>query len=110
MDNSDGTLYSVPPDEISTNVEIEPQKTRIGKDNVQQKVKTGSANAEPEPERDPYDDWIEERVLKGDALEILPTLTTKFDLIIVDPLYGITSEKWDLESLLKLIKYKNYQP
>ncbi len=85
--------------------EIEPQKTREYSDGSIRSIPVGSPNGEPEPESDPFEEWLEERVLEGDALEILPTITTKFDLIIVDPPYGITTEKWDLTNKTELLAF-----
>ena len=95
---------------LEANGDIEPQVARISKDGQIQPVNVntnskGSANAEPLSELDIYDIWLDERVLEGDALEILPTLTTKFDLIIVDPPYGITTEKWDLTNKTELLAF-----
>lgn len=87
--------------------EIEPQKTREYTDGRVQALPTSSTNVEqePEPVPDPFEKWLDDRVLQGDALEILPRLATKFDLIIVDPPYGITSEKWDLTNKTELLAF-----
>ncbi len=86
--------------------EIVPQKKRLGADNRTITIPT-SANAEvdPEPVPDPFEEWLEKHVIQGDALEILPTLNKKYDLIIVDPPYGITTEKWDLTNKHELLAF-----
>ena len=53
-----------------------------------------------------WDEDFAEKVMLGDAFEILPTLEDKsFDLILVDPPYGITTEKWDLKNKSDLIGF-----
>jgi DNA modification methylase len=44
---------------------------------------------------EPYyqDKWV--KIFHGDCLEILPTLGTSADLILVDPPYGIDYREWD---------------
>jgi len=54
---------------------------------------------------DPFDAWFNEHVICGDSLEIMPTIERKFDLAIVDPPYGITTEEWDLSDPHELITF-----
>ena len=89
--------------------EIEPQDTRISKDGQLQPVEIniddkGSTNVEPS-ESDLFDSWFYARVIQEDALKILPTLNKRYDLIIVDPPYGITTEDWDLSNRHELLAF-----
>ena len=87
--------------------EIEPQDKREGKDEKQ--YTSGSSNEEPDisesGQPDLYQEWFDAHILPGDALEIMPTLTLQYDLAIVDPPYGITTEKWDLTNKHELLTF-----
>lgn len=105
--------------EMESSGEIELQESRAGKDKkrrivspVTQKLQTativavGSEPPLPEPPPpDLYQEWFDAHVLHGDSLEILPTIERKFDLAIVDPPYGITTEKWDLTNKHELLAF-----
>lgn len=41
---------------------------------------------------------------KGDMLEVLPALATKFDLVVTDPPYGVTDWEWDELHTLKWLE------
>ena len=96
--------------ELEANGEIEPQDERLGKD---EKIRSTVTNvtvttAMPEivePEPDPFDEWFTSHVVCGDALKIMPTIERKFDLAIVDPPYGITTEDWDLTNKHELLVF-----
>lgn len=47
---------------------------------------------EDEPEPEPVETV---KLYKGDMLELLPTLDKRFDLVVADPPYGVTSYEWD---------------
>ena len=34
-------------------------------------------------------------IYQGDCLDILPTISSKVDLVLTDPPYGVTDCKWD---------------
>lgn len=102
--------------------EIESQEKREGKDNknriIQKTTVTNvtvdlspipiSSAPPPEPIPEPpdlYQEWFDEHILFGNSLEIMPTLTRKYDLAIVDPPYGITTEKWDLTNKHELLTF-----
>lgn len=100
---------------LEANGEIEPQDKREGKDEriIQKPTATNVAVKAPqtpfiptesEPP-DPYQEWFDDHVLFGDALEIMPTLIRKYDLAIVDPPYGITTEGWDLTNKHELLVF-----
>lgn len=68
-------------------------------------VKNDTKEIQPE-QIDPFEVWFNEHVSMGDALDILPTIgRKKFDLAIVDPPYGITTEKWDLTNKHELVAF-----
>jgi site-specific DNA-methyltransferase (adenine-specific) len=110
MDNKTRELptsqnYEVDP-EVEASGEIEPQETRIGKDNRELNTEAIGTSANAEVELiDPFEEWVQPRLLTGDSLEILPTLNKKYDLAIIDPPYGITTEKWDLANKRELIAF-----
>jgi len=53
-----------------------------------------------------WNDDFTKKVIHGDTFEILPTLDEhSVDLLIVDPPYGITTEKWDLHNKSDLIGF-----
>lgn len=102
--------------QLEADGEIEPQERREGKDTIIQQVNTGVTNVTPKPAQqhilepipeppDLYQEWFDENILFGDALEIMPTLTRKYDLAIVDPPYGITTEEWDLTNKHELLAF-----
>jgi DNA modification methylase len=41
----------------------------------------------------------------GDTLELMPNLQKKYDLAIIDPPYGVTDEKWDLNNKIELLAF-----
>lgn len=90
--------------ELEARGEINPQNARISKDGQLQpvesnKISEGSTNVEP------FNDWVNQHVLHGDALELLPTLNKQYDLAIIDPPYGITTERWDLKDKYELLDF-----
>uniref|UniRef100_A0A6M3M6R8 Putative methyltransferase n=2 Tax=viral metagenome TaxID=1070528 RepID=A0A6M3M6R8_9ZZZZ len=93
--------------DLEASGEIESQKKRIGKDNreISTEAIGTSTNVEVESIIDPFDPWFEQHVLQGDALEIMPTLNKQYDLAIIDPPYGITTEKWDLKNKHELLAF-----
>jgi len=96
--------------ELEAEGEIEPQEKREKQDGksytLARPISTNVEIDEPEPlPPDPYRVWFDEHVICGDALEILPTFERKFDLIIADPPYGITDEKWDLKNKHELLAF-----
>lgn len=98
--------------ELESSGEIEPQEIRITANGIEQKKKPSSAFADDgnqtlfdEPQIDYYQQWFDTKVLVGDSLEIMPTINRKFDLAIVDPPYGITTEKWDLTNKHELLAF-----
>jgi len=91
--------------------EIEPREKVTLKDGRTRDMNTFSTNVEKgqepevEPEPDPFDEWYNQNVICGDALEVLPTLNKQYDLAIIDPPYGITTEKWDLMNKHELLAF-----
>jgi site-specific DNA-methyltransferase (adenine-specific) len=49
--------------------------------------------------------WFQDHVTYGDVFTVLPTDSLKYDLIIVDPPYGITSEAWDKKDKFELLNF-----
>jgi ParB-like chromosome segregation protein Spo0J len=93
--------------ELEADGEIEPQEKRIGADSRTTSLTSTNVEVKTVAKPDPFDNWLAEHVTCGDALKILPTLNRQFDLIIVDPPYGITTEEWDLTNkhdLLTLVE------
>jgi DNA modification methylase len=76
--------------ELEAAREIEPQETHLGADGKERTLPT-SENSEV----DPFDNWFKNHVVCDDMFNALPDDPLKYDLIIVDPPYGITSEEWD---------------
>ena len=98
--------------QLEADGEIEMVENREGLDGrVINKVTVANATVETEVETepeddppDPYAEWFNSHVICGDTFEILPTLNRKFDLIIADPPYGITEEKWDKIDVLNFTR------
>lgn len=98
--------------ELEAKGEIEPQDKRIGVDGRTIKTEISSAIVTPKKlgveeveEIDPFDEWFNERVICSNALKIMPTIERRFDLAIVDPPYGITTEDWDLTNKHELLTF-----
>ena len=97
--------------ELEAVSEIEPREKVTLKDGRTRDMNTFSTNVEKgqepevEPEPDPFDEWYNQNVICGDALEVLPTLNKQYDLAIIDPPYGITTEKWDLMNKHELLAF-----
>jgi len=91
--------------ELESKGEIEPQEKRIGADGKEREIPATSKILEVESGLDPFIVWFDDHVTCGDALEIMPTIERKFDLAIVDPPYGITTEDWDLTNKIDLLAF-----
>lgn len=95
--------------ELEANGEIEPQAIREGQDGREISQKTSVLDSGPIgplddlADVDPFDIWFDDHIICGNALEIMPTIERKFDLAIVDPPYGITTEDWDLTNKHELL-------
>lgn len=89
--------------ELETKGEITPQEIRIGINGVPQKVgdKIGSQTCEP----DPFGEWFNNHIICDDVFNVLPDDPLKYDLIIVDPPYGITNEEWDKQTKFDLLNF-----
>lgn len=92
--------------------EIEHQEAREGKDG--KTYKTGDEISSPDKSEEElkqerlereFNDWFNSIVIHDDALEIMKGLDKKYDLIIVDPPYGITTESWDLKNKHELLAF-----
>jgi DNA modification methylase len=88
--------------ELEAEGRLKPIEKRIGKDG-----KEYSRVGFPTPEKviDPFDRWFEEHVVHGDLFDVLPSDPLKYDLMIVDPPYGITNEKWDKTTKYDLLTF-----
>jgi len=84
--------------------EISTNNKRMGRDGVVQSVGVNNLT----PTASLAEQWVEyfnHHVIKDDSFEVLPKLGNKFDLIIVDPPYGITDEPWDLSDKYQLLTF-----
>jgi len=86
--------------ELEAKGEIQPQETRLGADN-----KIYELPASKTLEADPFDDWFKNHVICDDMFNALPDDPLKYDLMIIDPPYGITSETWDKQTKLDLLNF-----
>lgn len=98
--------------ELEAAGEIEPQEKRISADGKERPSETTSIistskklGVEDIEEVNSFDEWFDDHALCGDAFEIMPTIGRKFDLAIVDPPYGITTEEWDLTNKHELLAF-----
>jgi len=87
--------------ELEAAGEIEPQEIRVWSDGRVQAIPS-SENSE---EVDPFDEWFKNHVTCDDMFNTLPDDPLKYDLIIVDPPYGITKEEWDKKPKFELLNF-----
>jgi hypothetical protein len=87
--------------ELEQKGEIKSPEKRLGADN---KARSTVNNLQLEPIIvDPFDDWFDSHVAQGDIFDVLANDPLKYDLIIVDPPYGILNEEWDKKGKFELL-------
>lgn len=86
--------------ELEAKGELTPQEKRLGADNKVRELPTSTL-----VEVDPFDEWFKNHVVCDDLFNILPDDPLQYDLIIVDPPYGITKEEWDQKSKFELLTF-----
>ena len=80
---------------------IKPIEKRLGQDEKERTVTTMTV----EKPIDPFEEWFKSHVIQGDMFDILPNDPLKYDLMIIDPPYGITNETWDKQAKFDLNNY-----
>jgi len=84
--------------ELIANGRLKANEKRIGQDGKERTV------GKPTVEKtiDPFEDWFKSHVIDGDVFDVLPSDPLKYDLMIIDPPYGITNESWDKQTKFDL--------
>jgi len=91
--------------ELEAAGELEPITERLGADGKVYSVVSSEIPASTSVEPDPFEKWFNNHVVCGDMFDVLPKDPLKYDLIIVDPPYGITKEEWDKQSKFELLNF-----
>ena len=86
--------------ELEAEGKIKPQEKRLGVDG-----KDYTLPASKTLEADPFKEWFESHVICDDVFNVLQDDPLKYDLIIVDPPYGITKEEWDKQTKVDLLNF-----
>lgn len=86
--------------ELEAQGEIKPQVVRIDTQGKEHIVPISAI-----AEIDPFGEWFDSHVVDGDMFNILSSYSQKYDLIIVDPPYGITTETWDKQTKFGLLAF-----
>lgn len=89
--------------EVAGDIQVQEQ-TRGSDGKIRRKPTSTNVEVESEPEPDPYDAWFRDHVFCDDVFDALPAIESKFDLIIVDPPYGITGQDWDKIDVLNFTR------
>jgi len=88
--------------ELERDGKIERQETRIAQDG--REIVTTNIGKTSKI-FDVFDGWFDDHVVCGDVFDVLPKDERKYDLIIVDPPYGITNEEWDKKTKFDLLAF-----
>jgi len=90
--------------ELESAGEIEPQEKRFSADNTIRGLPTSTS-----VEVDPFKEWADPRVINDDMFSVLANDNKKYDLIIVDPPYGITKESWDKQTNFYPFNFRDFK-
>jgi len=91
--------------ELEAAGELEPITERLGADGKVRSFASLTTPTSTDVEVDPFEEWFNSHVVCGDMFDVLPKDPLKYDLIIVDPPYGITKEEWDKQSKFELLNF-----